>query len=218
MVYLKGQKRRLLMQEFIISLMGQFGYFGVFFLIALENVFPPIPSEVILLFGGFMTTYTSLNIALMIVAATLGSLLGAIVLYYIGKILNKERLKKIVSGKVGKVLRLKEKDIDMADHWFDTKGNKTVFFCRFIPIVRSLISIPAGMSEMPMAKFLLYTTVGSAIWNTVLIVIGNRVGENWESILGVFDQYSHIVLILLILIFVLFIVWFYTKKQKKKKA
>jgi len=154
----------------------------------------------------------------MVVAATLGSLLGAIVLYYIGKILNKERLKKIVSGKVGKVLRLKEKDIDMADHWFDTKGNKTVFFCRFIPIVRSLISIPAGMSEMPMAKFLLYTTVGSAIWNTVLIVIGNRVGENWESILGVFDQYSHIVLILLILIFVLFIVWFYTKKQKKKKA
>ena len=206
------------MQEFIISLMGQFGYFGVFFLIALENVFPPIPSEVILLFGGFMTTYTSLNIALMVVAATLGSLLGAIVLYYIGKILNKERLKKIVSGKVGKVLRLKEKDIDMADHWFDTKGNKTVFFCRFIPIVRSLISIPAGMSEMPMAKFLLYTTVGSAIWNTVLIVIGNRVGENWESILGVFDQYSHIVLILLILIFVLFIVLFYTKKQKKKKA
>lgn len=206
------------MQEFIISLMGQFGYFGVFFLIALENVFPPIPSEVILLFGGFMTTYTSLHIALMVVAATLGSLLGAIVLYYIGKILNKERLKKIVSGKVGKVLRLKEKDIDMADHWFDTKGNKTVFFCRFIPIVRSLISIPAGMSEMPMAKFLLYTTVGSAIWNTVLIVIGNRVGENWESILGVFDQYSHIVLILLILIFVLFIVWFYTKKQKKKKA
>lgn len=218
MVYLKGQKRRSLMQEFIISLMGQFGYFGVFFLIALENVFPPIPSEVILLFGGFMTTYTSLNIALMVVAATLGSLLGAIVLYYIGKILNKERLKKIVSGKVGKVLRLKEKDIDMADHWFDTKGNKTVFFCRFIPIVRSLISIPAGMSEMPMAKFLLYTIVGSAIWNTVLIVIGNRVGENWESILGVFDQYSHIVLILLILIFVLFIVWFYTKKQKKKKA
>lgn len=218
MVYLKGQKRRSLMQEFIISLMGQFGYFGVFFLIALENVFPPIPSEVILLFGGFMTTYTSLNIALMVVAATLGSLLGAIVLYYIGKILNKGRLKKIVSGKVGKVLRLKEKDIDMADHWFDTKGNKTVFFCRFIPIVRSLISIPAGMSEMPMAKFLLYTTVGSAIWNTVLIVIGNRVGENWESILGVFDQYSHIVLILLILIFVLFIVWFYTKKQKKKKA
>ena len=142
------------MQELMIQLMGQFGYIGVFLLIAIENIFPPIPSEVVLLFGGFMTTYTELNIIGMIVAATLGSLAGAIVLYYIGRILNKERLKKIVSGKIGKVLRIKNEDIDKADHWFDTKGNKTVFFCRFIPIVRSLISIPAGMSQMPMGKFL----------------------------------------------------------------
>ena len=134
------------MQEMVLSIMEQFGYFGVFFLIAVENIFPPIPSEVILLFGGFMTTFTKLSVVGVIIAATLGSLLGAIVLYFIGKILNKERLKRIVSGKIGKVLRLKESDIDKADHWFDTKGNKTVFFCRFIPIVRSLISIPAGMS------------------------------------------------------------------------
>ena len=156
----------------------------------------------------------------MILFSTLGSLLGAIVLYYIGKILNKERLKKIVSGKVGKILRLKEKDIDMADEWFDKKGNITVFFCRFVPIVRSLISIPAGMSEMPMLKFLIYTIVGSAIWNTVLLVIGNRVGENWESILSIFDRYSHIVLILLVIIFIVFIVWFYKfrKLKKTKKA
>lgn len=203
------------MEQFIISLMEQFGYFGVFFLITLENVFPPIPSEVILLFGGFMTTYTNLNLFFMIFVATLGSLVGAIILYYIGKILNKERLKKIVSGKIGKILRLKAKDIDLADQWFDTKGNKTVFFCRFIPIVRSLISIPAGMSEMPLQKFVLYTILGSAIWNTILIIIGNRVGENWESILGIFDQYSHIVLILLIVFFIVFIIWFYTKKKKK---
>ena len=146
------------MEEMILSIMNQFGYIGVLLLIAIENVFPPIPSEVILLFGGFMTTYTELNVIGMIIFSTLGSLIGAIVLYYIGKILNKERLKKIVSGKVGKILRLKNEDIEKADHWFDTKGNKTVFFCRFIPIVRSLISIPAGMSEMPMLKFLIYTT------------------------------------------------------------
>ena len=173
------------MQEFIISMMNQFGYIGVFLLIAIENIFPPIPSEVILLFGGFMTTYSKLNIVLMIIFATLGSLIGAIVLYYVGKILNKERLKKIVSGKIGKILRLKNSDIDKADQWFDTKGNKTVFFCRFVPIVRSLISIPAGMSEMPMGKFLLYTTVGSLIWNTVLIILGAIVGENWTSILNI---------------------------------
>ena len=204
------------MQEFIISMMNQFGYIGVFLLIAIENIFPPIPSEVILLFGGFMTTYSKLNIVLMIIFATLGSLIGAIVLYYVGKILNKERLKKIVSGKIGKILRLKNSDIDKADQWFDTKGNKTVFFCRFVPIVRSLISSPAGMSEMPMGQFLLYTTVGSLIWNTVLIILGAIVGENWTSILNIFDTYSHIVAILLIIIFIVFIYIFYKKKKKIK--
>ena len=203
------------MEEIILSIMNQFGYIGVLLLIAIENVFPPIPSEVILLFGGFMTTYTELNVIGMIIFSTLGSLIGAIVLYYIGKILNKERLKKIVSGKVGKILRLKNEDIEKADHWFDTKGNKTVFFCRFIPIVRSLISIPAGMSEMPMLKFLIYTTFGSLIWNTVLVVIGNRVGENWTSILDILDKYSHIVLVLLIIIAIVCIYLFYSKKLKK---
>lgn len=205
------------MEELILSIMNQFGYIGVLLLIAIENVFPPIPSEVILLFGGFMTTYTELNVIGMILFSTLGSLIGAIVLYYVGKILNKERLKKIVSGKVGKILRLKNEDIEKADHWFDTKGNKTVFFCRFIPIVRSLISIPAGMSEMPMLKFLIYTTFGSLIWNTVLVVIGNRVGENWTSILDILDKYSHIVLVLLIIIAIVCIYLFYSKKLKKNK-
>ena len=204
------------MQDFIIEMMNNFGYFGVFFLIALENVFPPIPSEVILLFGGFMTTYTKLNIIGVIIAATLGSLLGALVLYYIGKILNKERLKKIVSGKIGKILRLKEEDIEKADSWFDTKGQKTVFFCRFIPIVRSLISIPAGMSEMKMRKFLIYTILGSLILNSVLTIAGSIKNKNWESLLGIFDKYSHLVLILLVIIFIVFIVVFYKKKTHRQ--
>lgn len=205
------------MQEFMLSIINQFGYLGVFLLIAIENIFPPIPSEVVLLFSGFMTTYTELNVVIMIIASTLGSLVGAIVLYYVGKILNKERLKKIVSGKIGKILRLKNEDIEKADRWFDTKGNKTVFFCRFIPIVRSLISIPAGMSEMPMLKFLIYTIVGSAIWNTVLIIAGNMVGENWVNILNIFEQYSHITLIVLILIFIIGCTIFYVNKSKKSK-
>ncbi|HIS18712.1 MAG TPA: DedA family protein [Candidatus Coprovivens excrementavium] len=205
------------MQDLIITIMNQFGYLGVFLLITLENVFPPIPSEVILLFGGFMTTYTKLNIIIMIIAATLGSIFGAIILYYIGKIFNKERLKKIISGKIGKVLRLKNSDIDKADEWFDKKGQKTVFICRFIPIVRSLISIPAGMSEMPLVKFLIYTTLGSLIWNTVLIIIGSIVGANWVSILTILDTYSNIVLVLLIVAFVAFVYLFYRSKMKKNK-
>lgn len=206
------------MQEIIINLMNQFGYIGIFLLIAIENIFPPIPSEVILTFGGYMTTYSNLNVPLVILSATLGSLLGAIVLYAIGKILNKERLMKIVSGKVGKILRLKKEDIESADKWFDTKGEKCVFFCRFIPIVRSLISIPAGMSEMNIPKFLIYTTIGSLIWNSVLVIVGAIVGENWENIVNIFDTYSTLTLILLIIIFILFIVWFYKKRAKKQQV
>ena len=202
------------MQDLIIEIMNNFGYIGVFLLITIENVFPPIPSEVILLFGGFMTTYTSMNVIGVIVASTLGSVLGAIILYYIGKILSKERLKKIITSKPGKLLRLKPEDIDKADEWFDTKGNKTVFFCRFIPVIRSLISIPAGMSEMPMKKFLIYTTLGSLIWNAALTIAGSIVGENWTSILEIMDNYSHIIVILLAIIFVIAIIIFYSKRRK----
>mgnify|MGYP005763360719 FL=1 len=204
------------MQEFILSIMNQFGYFGVFFMIAIENIFPPIPSEVILLFGGFMTTYTNLNILMMVISATLGSLFGALLLYYVGKIFNKEKLKKIVSGKVGRMLRLKTMDIDKADNWFDTKGNKTVFFCRFIPLVRSLISIPAGMSEMPICRFIVYTLFGSLIWNIVLIALGSIVGENWTSILNILNTYSHVVVIILIIIFISLIWLFYSKRRNNK--
>lgn len=206
------------MQEIIINFMNQFGYIGVFLLIAIENIFPPIPSEVILTFGGYMTTYSKLNVPLVILFSTLGSIVGAIALYYIGKILNKERLIKIVSGKLGKILFLKKEDIEKADSWFDNKGYKSVFFCRFVPIVRSLISIPAGMSEMNMPKFLIYTTIGSLIWNSVLVILGSIVGENWNSIVSIFDTYSNIALIILIILFFGFIIWFYKKKIKKQQV
>lgn len=205
------------MQQFILHIIEQFGYFGVFFLILIENVFPPIPSEVILLFSGFFSSYTSLSVFYMILASTLGSFLGAIILYYIGKIFNKERLKKIVNGRFGKILFLKEKDIDKADEWFDNKGNKSVFFCRFVPIVRSLISIPAGMSEMPMGKFIIYTICGSMIWNTVLICLGYRLGSNWEYVLTILDKYQMLVIVILVIIFGYVIIKFYRKKRKSKK-
>lgn len=205
------------MQQFILHIIEQFGYFGVFFLILIENVFPPIPSEVILLFSGFFSSYTSLSVFYMILASTLGSFLGAIILYYIGKIFNKERLKKIVNGRLGKILFLKENDIDKADEWLDNKGNKSVFFCRFVPIVRSLISIPAGMSEMPMGKFIIYTICGSMIWNTVLICLGYRLGRNWEYVLTILDKYQMLVIVILVIIFGYVIIKFYRKKRKSKK-
>lgn len=205
------------MQDFIIQIMEQWGYLGVALLIAIENIFPPIPSEVILAFGGFMTTKTTLNAIGVIIAATIGSTVGAIALYYIGKIFNKERLERIISGKIGKVLRLKASDIEKADKWFDTKGQKTVFICRFIPIVRSLISIPAGMSEMKFLKFLLYTILGSTIWNTVLVLLGKQLGDSWERVVEVFDNFSNIILVVLVIVVIFGIYWFYRSKSKNKR-
>lgn len=204
------------MQEMIISFMNQFGYLGILCLIAVENIFPPIPSEVILTFGGFMTTYSNMNVILVILFATIGSVLGAIVLYYIGKVLNKERLERIIAGKMGKVLRLKKQDIEKADHWFGTKGAKTVFFCRFIPIVRSLISIPAGMSEMPFSKFLVYTATGTTIWNTVLVMLGRIAGKNWVKVVEIIEYYANWVLMLLIVVIVVVGVILYKNKKVQK--
>lgn len=204
------------MQEIIISIMESFGYLGILLLITIENVFPPIPSEVILLFAGFMTTKSKLTLVGVIIVSTIGSLIGAIILYLVGRLLNKERLIKIVNGKIGKILRLSEKDILKADEWFSKKGTKTVFFCRFVPVLRSLISIPAGISGMNIPKFLIYTTIGSLIWNTVLSYMGMVTGENWEKILAVFETYSTVIKIILLIGVIVLIYIFYRKKQKTK--
>ena len=176
------------MNNFVISLMNNFGYLGIFFLIMIENLFPPIPSEVILTLGGFMTSKDECTMTLIgvILASTLGSLFGGIILYYLGYILNKERLTKIVNSKIGKFLRLKQNDIEKSERSFSKNGDLTVFYCRFIPIVRSLISIPAGMNKMKLSIFIIYTTLGSLIWNTVLIILGNLVGENYMVVANIF--------------------------------
>ncbi|MEG1457591.1 MAG: DedA family protein [Bacilli bacterium] len=205
------------MQSFIISFMNRFGYIGILLLIAIENIFPPIPSEVILTFGGFMTTYTKLNVPLVIVFSTIGAVIGAVVLYYAGKLLNEKRLKAIVRGKTGKILRLKENDIDKAGIWFEKKGNKAVFFGRFVPIVRSLISIPAGMSNMHFGKFIVFTIFGSLIWNTVLVYLGSILGNKWTMIVDIMDKYSTITLIVLVLVFVIFVIYFISKHKKERK-
>ncbi|AYA77690.1 DedA family protein [Bacillus sp. Y1] len=180
------------MEEWIFSIIENYGYLGVFLIIVIENVFPPIPSELVLPFSGFMTTKTELSVAMMIVASTAGSVVGGTILYYIGTILDVERLEKIVD-RWGKYLQLKREDVYKADAWFDRYGIWTVFFCRMVPLLRSLISVPAGMSNMKMPLFLLFTLLGTAIWNTLLIVIGAKLGENWTQILSYTEVYSDII-------------------------
>lgn len=203
------------MENFIVEVMNNYGYIGIGLLILIENLFPPIPSELILTFGGFMTIESDITILGVIISATIGSALGALALYYIGKILNKERLIKIVRSKYGKFLQVKPKHIESADKWFYEKGNKTVFFCRFIPVVRSLISIPAGMSQMPLLKFIIYTIAGSLIWNTVLVFVGAYAGDKKDYILSIIDKFSYILIFLILIACLLFLVKFYKKSKKK---
>lgn len=203
------------MNTFIINIMNKFGYFGILFLIAIENIFPPIPSEVILTLGGFMTKQDgcTMNLLGVVIFSTLGSLIGAILLYGVGYILNRDRLIKIVNSRLGKVLHLKEKDINKSDSMFERCGNLTVFYCRFIPIVRSLISIPAGINKMNFSIFLIYTTIGSIIWNTVLVSLGAIVGDNYLVVAKVFSKYSKI----LLYIFIIYVIYKIVKSRKESK-
>ncbi|MFS0749695.1 DedA family protein [Oceanobacillus sp. 1P07AA] len=200
--------------SWITDIMEKFGYFGISFLIFIENIFPPIPSEIILTFGGFMTTYSSLSILGVTVASTIGSVLGAIVLYGIGRLVDIKKLERIIS-KWGHILRLQMDDIQRADLWFSKYGSWAVFFCRFVPLIRSLISLPAGMTHMNFGLFLLLTTLGSAIWNIVLVYIGAILGESWQSILTFLDIYSNIVYVLIILMIIVIIIWFIRKRIMK---
>lgn len=202
------------MEQWIIDIMSDYGYFGIFFLIMLENVFPPIPSEVILTVGGFMTSTTDMTIPGVILASTAGSVTGAVVLYGVGLLLDVERLEKIVD-KYGRVLRVKRADIYRADAWFDRYGIWTIFFARLIPLIRSLISIPAGMANTKFWLFITFTTLGTLLWNTVLVFIGEAVGENREAIMEKFDIYSNAVYAL-IAIAALAAVWFYVKKIRSR--
>jgi len=185
------------MQDWIINVINSFGYFGIMILIAVENVFPPIPSEVILTLGGFMTSYSDFTEWGVIAAATAGSITGAIILYGAGRLLSEERIGVILDGKIGRVLRFRKADFHRACSWFNRKGKITVLFCRCIPIVRSLISIPAGMAKMKFGLFLLYTLVGSLAWNTVLVYLGAAAGDKWEKIVAGTDTYASVTLSLL---------------------
>lgn len=201
------------MENWITEVMNTYGYMGILLLIALENIFPPIPSEVILTFGGFMTTTSNMSIIGVIVVSTIGSVVGAIVLYGIGLLIDVNRLGKIVD-RWGHILRLTSKDIRKVNDWFNKFGVWAVFLGRLVPLVRSLISIPAGMAHMNFGIFLLFTTVGSLIWNSILVSVGAAVGASWSTIVGYMDTYSNVVLLLLVVLFVLFIILFMKKRVK----
>lgn len=181
------------MGEWIVRVMEDFGYPGMAMLIAVENLFPPIPSEVILTFGGFLTTCTRLRVWLVIAWATVGAVAGALALYGLGRALGSGRMQRLLEGEWGRRLGFQPGQTRQAAGWFEKKGTKAVFFCRCVPILRSLISIPAGMARMGLGRFLVYTAAGSFVWNAALVNLGAAAGTGWSRVAGQFSDLSGLV-------------------------
>ncbi len=167
--------------DWVVSVIESIGYIGVALLVAVENVFPPIPSEVVLPAAGFASANGDANVWLMIVAATIGSLVGAWALYLIAAAIGETRLRAL-TAKYGRWVGVKPRDLDRANAWFDNHSTLAVLICRCIPLIRSLVSVPAGFRRMAPIPFTLYTTAGSLAWNGVLIGAGFQLGDNWEQV------------------------------------
>ena len=181
------------MESAFLEFINQFGYLAVAGLILLENVFPPIPSELILPMGGFLVHQTGMELPGVVVAATAGSVLGAFILYGVGRLLSRERLTAFFETRPMRLLGFKGDDVSSAIGWFDRRGQVTVLVCRCVPVVRSLISIPAGTAKMAMPKFALYTLVGSAVWNSVLCGLGYGAGSAWHTVTAEAEWVSDVV-------------------------
>ena len=201
------------MSEWILAIMAKFGYFGIIFAMFAENVFPPIPSEVIMPAAGFAVARGDLNLILVIVAGTLGCVIGSLPLYYLGRLFDEERL-VIFSKKYGKYVFVKPDDVLASSRWFDKHGKKAIFFGRMVPGIRSLISIPAGMNNMPILSFMALTALGSSIWITVLTLAGYHLGNNYEVIETLLAPYSKFFLILTM---VIIIGWLIKRRLAKQR-
>ncbi len=170
---------------FIISAIEQLGYFGVFLAMGLESACIPLPSEIIMPFGGYVAWKGGLTLVGVTVAGTLGCLVGSLVLYYIGLFGGRP-----VLIRYGKYIFIREKELDRADAWFTRYGDRAVFFSRMLPVVRTFLSLPAGVVRMDVKKFSLYTTAGSLPWCFALAYVGFLFGPHWDDLEGLFIYFD----------------------------
>jgi membrane protein DedA with SNARE-associated domain len=186
------------------------GYIGIIALVALESIIPPIPSEVILPLAGFLAGQGRFSLPLAIAAATLGSVIGAGALYGLSAWLGERRVYWVVE-RYGGYVRITTHDIDRANEWFDRYDSWAVAIGRLVPVIRSLVSIPAGLRRMPLGRFLLFTTVGSTVWNSVLIGLGWLLGDNWEEV----EHYSSYIQYAILLAIAIAAVVFYYRRRTR---
>ena len=175
----------------------QLGYLGVALLVVLENVFPPIPSEIVLPFAGFVAQRGSDSVVLMILAATVGSVIGALIMYWIAAVIGDERLHAF-TRKFGKWVQIREADLTRAEEWFDRHAVSAVLVGRCVPLIRSVVSIPAGFRRMKLIPYIAYTFLGSLVWNIALVGAGAMLGENWERVEPVVATFQWIVIVLIV--------------------
>ena len=182
--------------EWVTDVVNALGYVGVAFLVALESVVPPIPSELVLPLAGFVAGRGDASVVGMAAAATVGSVVGALVLYWISAAIGPERLRAFVV-RYGRWLGVKEADLDRAEAWFDKRSDIAVLVCRCVPLVRSLVSIPAGFRRMPIWRFIVFTAIGSAVWNIALVGAGALLGERWEQVGDVVGSLQTVVIVVI---------------------
>lgn len=199
--------------EWIPNVMNQLGYWGIGLLMFLENLFPPIPSELIMPLAGFTVAKGQMDFILVVIAGVVGTIVGAFPWYYIGKFISEERLEHL-ADKYGKWISVTSKDIKKANNWFNEHGGKAVFFCRLVPGVRTLISLPAGINNMPLIPFTLYSTLGTTIWVTFLTFLGYKLGGNYELVDEYLGPVSKIILAIIVIFFILWIV----RKQMRRSS
>lgn len=202
------------MQEWIRTMMESLGHFGIGLLMFLENLFPPIPSELIMPLAGYTASLPNSKIQIVpaIAAGVIGTIIGALPWYYVGKLVGEENIERL-ANKYGKWISISSQDIAKANRWFTKHGEKAVLLCRLVPGVRTLISLPAGLNAMPLIPFLIYSTIGTFLWVSLLTFAGYKLGQNYELVDEYLGPVSKIVFLGLI---VAFGVWLFLKKKKEK--
>lgn len=194
--------------EFITSIISTMSYPGIFFLMILESALIPIPSEIIMPFSGFLASTGKLNYIGVVLAGSFGNLVGSILTYYLG--INVGR--KVIL-KYGKYIFFKKKHLELTENLFNKYGDRVSFVGRLLPGIRTYVSLPAGIGKTKFTKFVIYTFIGSIIWNSMLTYVGMKLGSNWKNI----DKYSIYLDILAVIAIAVFLIWFLYNSRRKSK-
>ena len=204
------------MEQIITDFISKWGYTAIFILILLENVLPVVPSEIILTFAGLLSVKSHLSIWTLLIIATIASFIGLLILYYICRLISEEKLYRFVD-RHGKWMKLKSKDLKRANDWFKKYGAWAVFLCRFVPVLRVLITIPAGINRMNVIQFTTLSLIGTTIWNFALILLGRLLSDSFDALMNGIHTYSRIMYVIIIIAFIYFVRRYLMKRRRSVK-